>query len=70
MYYERHGTASARALHGAFGTIESCFAGLLPELACYGRKTLMTMVQSGFPSAGFATSIGPACRTHSRALSG
>jgi hypothetical protein len=32
MYYEVHGTG--RPLHlryGAFGTIDSCFAGLLPE---------------------------------------
>jgi hypothetical protein len=27
--------ADAVLLHGAFGTIESCFAGLLPELARY-----------------------------------
>ncbi len=30
--------ADALLLHGAFGTIESCFAGLLPELARYGRQ--------------------------------
>src|SRR5919199_3705695 len=38
LYYERHGRESGTAaplvlLHGALGTIESCFAGLLPELA-------------------------------------
>jgi pimeloyl-ACP methyl ester carboxylesterase len=34
MYYERHGDGPALVLlHGAFGTIESCFASLLPELA-------------------------------------
>ena len=39
MYYERHGDGPPLVLlHGAFGTIESCFAGLLPELACYGRQ--------------------------------
>ncbi|HZY56293.1 MAG TPA: hypothetical protein VFE09_00690 [Rubrobacteraceae bacterium] len=30
--------ADALLLHGAFGTIESCFARLLPELARYGRQ--------------------------------
>jgi hypothetical protein len=39
MYYERHGDGPPLVLlYGAFGTIESCFAGLLPELACYGRQ--------------------------------
>jgi pimeloyl-ACP methyl ester carboxylesterase len=34
VYYERHGHgASLVLLHGAMGTIDSCFAGLLPELA-------------------------------------
>ena len=34
MYYERHGDGPPLVLlHGAFGTIESCFASLLPELA-------------------------------------
>jgi pimeloyl-ACP methyl ester carboxylesterase len=37
MYYERHGHGGGgppvALLHGAFGTIESCFAGLLPKLA-------------------------------------
>jgi pimeloyl-ACP methyl ester carboxylesterase len=34
MYYERHGQGDPLLLlHGAFGTIESCFAGLLPVLA-------------------------------------
>lgn len=34
MYFERHGSGPALVLlHGAFGTIESCFAGLLPRLA-------------------------------------
>jgi pimeloyl-ACP methyl ester carboxylesterase len=33
MYYERHGTGVPLVLlHGAMGTIESCFATLLPEL--------------------------------------
>ena len=32
MYYERHGDGPPLVLlDGAFGTIESCFAGLLPE---------------------------------------
>jgi pimeloyl-ACP methyl ester carboxylesterase len=36
MYYERHGDGPPLALlHGAFGTIESCFARLLPRLACH-----------------------------------
>ena len=39
MYYERHGDGPPLVLlHGAFGTIASCFAGLLPELARYGRQ--------------------------------
>src|SRR5262245_44886597 len=34
MYHERHGEGPPLVLlHGAFGTIESCFAGLLPALA-------------------------------------
>ncbi len=34
MYYERHGRGAPMVLlHGAFGTIDSCFAGLLPVLA-------------------------------------
>jgi pimeloyl-ACP methyl ester carboxylesterase len=34
LYYERHGEGPPLVLiHGAFGTIESCFAELLPELA-------------------------------------
>jgi pimeloyl-ACP methyl ester carboxylesterase len=34
LYYERHGAGPPLVLlHGAFGTIESCFAGLLPVLA-------------------------------------
>lgn len=34
MYYERHGHGVPLVLlHGAMGTIESCFAGLLPVLA-------------------------------------
>jgi pimeloyl-ACP methyl ester carboxylesterase len=33
MYYERRGRGTPLVLlHGAMGTIESCFAGLLPEL--------------------------------------
>jgi pimeloyl-ACP methyl ester carboxylesterase len=36
MYHERHGDGPPLVLvHGAFGTIESCFAGLLPELASH-----------------------------------
>ena len=36
MYCERHGDGPPVVLlHGAFGTIESCFANLLPELARY-----------------------------------
>jgi len=32
MYYEVYGTGRPLVLlHGAFGTIESCFAGPLPE---------------------------------------
>jgi len=39
MYYERHGDDPPLVLlHGAFGTIESCFAGLLTELVRYGRQ--------------------------------
>jgi hypothetical protein len=39
MYYERHGGGPPLVqLHGAFCTIESCFAGLLPELGRYGRQ--------------------------------
>jgi pimeloyl-ACP methyl ester carboxylesterase len=34
LYYERHGHGPPVVLlHGAMGTIESCFAGLLPPLA-------------------------------------
>lgn len=34
LYHERHGDGPPLVLlHGAFGTIESCFAGLLPTLA-------------------------------------
>ena len=34
VYYERHGSGHPLVLlHGAFGTIESCFAALLPQLA-------------------------------------
>ena len=34
LYHERHGDGPPLVLlHGAFGTIESCFAGLLPALA-------------------------------------
>jgi hypothetical protein len=34
MYYERHGDGPPLVvLYGALGTIEICFAGLLPELA-------------------------------------
>jgi pimeloyl-ACP methyl ester carboxylesterase len=34
LYYERHGEGPPLVLlHGAFGTIESCFADLLPALA-------------------------------------
>ena len=34
MYYEIHGDGFPLALfHGAMGTIDSCFAGLLPALA-------------------------------------
>jgi pimeloyl-ACP methyl ester carboxylesterase len=32
IYYEVHGTGRPLLLlHGAFGTIESCFAGLMPD---------------------------------------
>src|SRR5437762_7794195 len=34
LYYERHGRGEPLVLlHGAMGSIESCFAGLLPALA-------------------------------------
>jgi pimeloyl-ACP methyl ester carboxylesterase len=34
LYYERHGQGTPLVLlHGVLGTIESCFAGLLPALA-------------------------------------
>jgi hypothetical protein len=39
MYYEHYRDGPPLVLlHGALGTIESCFAGLLPELARYGRQ--------------------------------
>lgn len=38
VYYERHGHGAPLVpLHGAMGTIESCFAGLLPALATTSR---------------------------------
>ena len=34
LYHQRHGSGDPLVLlHGAMGTIESCFAGLLPALA-------------------------------------
>ena len=39
MYHERRGGGPPLVLlRGAFGTIESFFAGPLPELARYGRQ--------------------------------
>jgi hypothetical protein len=39
MYYERNGDGPPLVLlHGTFGTIESWLAGLLPEVARYGRQ--------------------------------
>jgi hypothetical protein len=39
MYYEHHGDGPPLVLlHGAFGTIESCFAGLLPASSTRSRS--------------------------------
>ena len=55
LYYERHGAGGGGGgaagggrpvvlLHGAMGTIESCFAGLLPRLAA-GREVVAVELQ-------------------------
>ena len=45
MYYEIHGDGSPLALlHGAMGTIDSCFANLLPALAA-GRQVVAIELQ-------------------------
>lgn len=46
LYYERHGQGRPTLLlHGAMGTIESCFAGLLPRLAA-GREVIAVEFQA------------------------
>jgi pimeloyl-ACP methyl ester carboxylesterase len=45
LYYEVHGEGRALVLlHGALGTIESCFADLLPSLA-YSRRVIAVELQ-------------------------
>src|SRR2546421_5931983 len=45
MYYEIHGGGSPLVLlHGAMGTIDSCFAGLLPALAA-ARQVIAVELQ-------------------------
>ena len=46
MYYEIHGDGSPLVLlHGAMGTIDSCFAGLLPALAA--ARTIIAVELQG-----------------------
>ena len=48
MYYEIHGQGSPLALfHGAMGTIDSCFAGLLPALAAARRVVAVELQGHG-----------------------
>jgi pimeloyl-ACP methyl ester carboxylesterase len=51
LYYERHGDGPPLVLlHGAFGTIESCFAGLLPRLT--GRFEVIAVELQGHGRTG------------------
>lgn len=51
MYYEIHGHGQPLVLiHGAMGTIESCFAGLLPALAT-ARQVIAVELQGHGHSA-------------------
>jgi pimeloyl-ACP methyl ester carboxylesterase len=48
LYYEVHGEGSPLVLlHGALGTIESCFSGLLPALAASHRVVAIELQGHG-----------------------